>query len=74
MKLTETIQPGPGNPHAVPIAYPAGVSRKYLDVDYTPEKPHPMRRLDVCLPEAGDGPFPLLIYMHGGGLRGRPEK
>jgi acetyl esterase/lipase len=54
----------------MPIADPVGVTRKYLDISYTPDMPHPMRKLDLFLPETGEGPFPLLIYMHGGGFTG----
>ena len=71
MSFVKIIQPGePGNPHRVPIVDPVGISRKRLDLSYTPDNPHPMRRLDLFLPEEGDGPFPLLIYMHGGGFVG----
>ncbi|MCL1804525.1 MAG: alpha/beta hydrolase [Clostridiales bacterium] len=71
MDLIKVIQPGePGNPYPSPIVDPVGVTRKYLNVSYTPDKPHPMRILDICLPEAGEGPYPVLIYMHGGGFVG----
>jgi len=70
MPLVKIIPPGPGNPLNMPIIDPVGISRKYLDVSYTPDKPHDMRRLDVYLPETGDGPFPVLIYQHGGGFIG----
>lgn len=71
MELVKVIQPGePGNPFMTPIIDPTGITRKFLDVEYTPDKPHPMRRLDIYLPETGDGPFPVLIYMHGGGFVG----
>jgi len=43
---------------------PAVMNRKYLDVHYGVL---PEQRLDVYLPDEGDGPFPLLIYVHGGG-------
>ena len=43
-----------------------GISRKELDVAYGQESPN--QRMDVFLPEAGDGPFPALIYIHGGGF------
>ena len=29
----------------------------------------PAQKLDIYLPETGDGPFPVLFYMHGGGFR-----
>ena len=68
MDRVTIIPPGPGNPYDTPIIDPVGITRKYLDVSYTPGNPHPMRQLDVYLPEEGEGPFPVLIYMHGGGF------
>ncbi|MCL1849079.1 MAG: alpha/beta hydrolase [Clostridiales bacterium] len=71
MTTINILQPGEtGNPHRTPVIDPSGISRKYLDLSYTPDLPHPMRRLDIYLPEGGDGPFPVLIYMHGGGFVG----
>ena len=43
---------------------PSPISRKYLDVQYGTL---PEQKLDVYLPDEGDGPFPLIIYVHGGG-------
>jgi len=40
------------------------VKRKYLDVRYGSLPEH---TLDIFLPDEGDGPFPLIIYIHGGG-------
>ena len=31
---------------------------------------HRMQRLHLFLPENGDGPFPLIVYFHGGGWEG----
>jgi len=64
MKL-KTSNP-PAGAFAMPTLDSSGVTRKWLDVDYTPDAPHPMRRLDIYLPEDGDGPFPTLITVHGG--------
>ena len=58
----------PGNPSIMPLIDTTDITRKYLDISYTPDNAHPMRRLDIYLPEDGDGPFPVLIYMHGGGF------
>jgi len=44
----------------------SNITRKWIDVDYTPQNPHPCRKLDIYLPETGEGPFPTLICMHGG--------
>ena len=43
---------------------PSPIKRKFLDVQYGTL---PEQKLDVYLPEEGEGPFPLIIYVHGGG-------
>jgi acetyl esterase/lipase len=48
----------------------SAIKRKWIDVDYTPENPHPARKLDIYLPESGDGPFPAIICIHGGAFTG----
>lgn len=63
-------------PNAVPGAPPPGwtppmadiswVRRKYLDIPYAMQSPN--QRLDIYLPLEGEGPFPLLIHVHGGGF------
>ncbi len=42
------------------------VKRKYLDVPYASQSY--AQRLDLYLPEEGEGPFPLVVHMHGGGF------
>lgn len=42
------------------------ISRKYLDVVYAEESPS--QRMDIYLPEDGDGPFPVMFHIHGGGF------
>jgi acetyl esterase/lipase len=44
------------------------LSRKYLDVRYSDVSPNQL--LDVYLPETGDGPFPVIVFVHGGGFLG----
>jgi len=56
-------------PHyAIREAYPPadvdGIRRKLLDVPYAHRSP--AQRLDVYLPEAGEGPFPVIVSIHGG--------
>jgi acetyl esterase/lipase len=68
------IQPDPSG--VAPGAFPmplldvSEITRKWLDVDYTPENPHPARLLDIYLPEEGDGPFPTVVCIHGGAFSG----
>lgn len=40
------------------------ISRKYLDVPYGPGK---RRKIDIYLPDEGEGPFPAILFLHGGG-------
>lgn len=40
------------------------IKRKFLDIPYAAESSN--QRLDIYLPEEGDGPFPTLIFVHGG--------
>ena len=58
--------PAPRTQHQPRMAKIDGISRKALDAAYAQESPN--QRLDIFLPEAGDGPFPALIYTHGGGF------
>lgn len=42
----------------------SGIRNKHLNVPYGTL---PQQILDLYLPDIGEGPFPLLIYVHGGG-------
>jgi acetyl esterase/lipase len=44
------------------------ISRKWVDLAYGNESPN--QRLDIYLPEQGDGPFPVIVAMHGGAFMG----
>lgn len=70
MALIKFNPPDLTNPMALPTIDASGIRRKWLDVDYTPEKPHPARKLDIYLPETGDGPFPTIVCIHGGAFSG----
>ncbi len=48
------------------------VVRKHLDVPYAGGSPD--QGLDLHLPRTGDGPFPLLIYIHGGAFYGGDKR
>jgi len=47
-------------------------TRSWTNVDYAPtaSRRHSRQRYDIKLPSSGNGPFPLLIYVHGGGFSG----
>jgi acetyl esterase/lipase len=40
--------------------------RKWLDIPYSTLSPR--QKLDIYLPQNGNGPFPVIISIHGGGL------
>lgn len=42
--------------------------RTWLDIAYANVSPR--QKLDICLPSVGDGPFPVVIWIHGGGFTG----
>jgi acetyl esterase/lipase len=43
----------------------SSLERTFLDVRYSPVLP--AQRLDLYLPDTGTGPFPLVLWIHGGG-------
>lgn len=72
LQFGEGIKPGEkplGGPPVdfkPPMADISWVKRKYLDVVYADESPN--QRMDIYLPEEGEGPFPVLFHIHGGGF------
>jgi acetyl esterase/lipase len=40
------------------------IERKWLDIAYANQSP--AQKLDIYLPEKGDGPFPVIVSIHGG--------
>jgi acetyl esterase/lipase len=50
----------------IPMADISGIKRKSLDIAYGHDSPNEL--LDLYLPDEGEGPFPLLIQIHGGGF------
>ncbi|MCI8497679.1 MAG: alpha/beta hydrolase [Clostridiales bacterium] len=52
----------------VPIGYAENSTtsqRKYLDIAYV-DSPNSKQYLDIILPENGEGPFPVVMFVHGG--------
>jgi acetyl esterase/lipase len=48
----------------IPLADVSNITRKLLDIPYT--KDPQGKKLDIYLPEADSGPFPIILYIHGG--------
>lgn len=49
----------------VPTARVNHITRKFMDIPYGT---HGKQLLDIYLPEEGDGPFPVIVNVHGGGF------
>ena len=47
----------------------SAVKRKFLDIPYVPGGGN-AQSLDIYLPDEGDGPFPTIIFIHGGAFWG----
>jgi acetyl esterase/lipase len=58
--LPLAVQPALAVPHDVPPGLVA-----YRDLAYVPGG-HERQKLDLYVPVAGEGPFPLIIWIHGG--------
>ena len=62
------VMPGEDAP---PMTMPTIVvegARKFKDIAYSDA--HPANMLDIYLPETGIGPFPTIIFIHGGAFNG----
>ena len=70
--MTDHNQPVPDCHYAInelpPRANTDHVKRKFLDVPYAPLSP--AQKLDIYLPDEGDGPFPIIVSIHGGAFMG----
>jgi acetyl esterase/lipase len=50
----------------IPPADVSHIRRKWLDIPYASLSP--AQQLDIYLPEQGEGPFPVIVHIHGGGF------
>lgn len=57
---------GPPKGWKPPMADISWVKNKYLDIPYASDSKS--QCMDIYLPEEGEGPFPALIHIHGGGF------
>lgn len=61
-------QPGPGTGgKKTQNAETGWIKSKYLDLAYASESP--FQKLDIYLPNEGNGPFPVIISIHGGAFK-----
>jgi acetyl esterase/lipase len=60
------FNPPPGGevPLPPPMMDTSHIKRKWLDISYADLSP--MQKLDIYLPEYGEGPFPVVMVFHGG--------
>ena len=68
--MPENVDPGE---IVTPLADVSRIPRKYLDIPYY-DRLYPgdpgRQALDIYLPEEGDGPFPVIVFIHGGAFWG----
>ncbi len=73
MDVCKLIPPDPSADFALPTLDVSGVKRKFLDLNYAGTN-DPQQSLDLYLPDEGDGPFPLMIFIHGGAFVGGEKR
>ena len=66
MKAPKKFEPIDEASIHIPPADVSHIRRKWLDLPYASLSP--AQNLDIYLPEAGDGPFPVILHIHGGGF------
>jgi len=65
MKNTQQQRPPEGEREGPPpMADHSFITRKFLDVPYA--NTSAAQKVDVYLPDSGDGPFPAIAFIHGG--------
>jgi acetyl esterase/lipase len=72
MSSFRLIPPNDGLPFALPGIDVSGITRKYFDVRYAAA--FPAQTLDIYLPDTGEGPFPTIIFIHGGAFWGGEKR
>jgi acetyl esterase/lipase len=51
----------------IPLANTSAIKNKWLNIAYAENSP--AQQLDIYLPETGEGPFPVIVSIHGGAFR-----
>lgn len=70
----KSFQPGShyAFPAPIPEADTAHIARKMFDIAYADRSPS--QRLDIYWPAAGNGPFPVIVAIHGGAFMGGDKR
>jgi acetyl esterase/lipase len=70
--MTDNNQPVPERHYGIaelpPPANTDHIRRKFLDIPYASTSP--AQKLDIYLPNEGEGPFPVIVSIHGGAFMG----
>lgn len=59
-------------PFVIPEAKTDHIQRKMFDIEYA--NLSPAQKLDIYWPEKGDGPFPVIVSIHGGAFMGGDKR
>lgn len=65
-------QPHYAMPSSIPLAEVGHITRKAFDLPYAGRSD--AQKLDIYWPEAGNGPFPVIISIHGGAFMGGDKR
>ena len=70
MDVVKIVMPEKVTPNEVvmPVADVSGIKRKFLDVPYASQSER--QKIDIYLPDEGVGPFPVILFIHGGAFWG----
>jgi acetyl esterase/lipase len=70
--MSDQNNPFPDQHYAIQDLHPPANTdhrkRKFLDIPYATISPS--QKLDIYLPDEGDGPFPVIVSIHGGAFMG----
>lgn len=66
MKPVKRFRPVDESSIIIPPADVSQIQRKWLDLPYA--NLSTSQKLDIYLPDIGEGPFPIIIHIHGGGF------
>ena len=70
--MSEEKEPHYAVPFEIPLAKTEHIKRKMFDVSYANSSP--AQKLDIYWPETGDGPFPVIVSIHGGAFMGGDKR